>query len=306
MKGEDVVSSESNGSVTCKHLLRRVTSGHESLSGLVSDQGALNGVSVAENLLLISTIVYFGISTRPIIPQLTQTTQKQEKKYEVKPQYEELSKQLIMQHAIINAMKCMRAIKDRIARPVNQLVLQVYVGINNKGKAQNREELLHRSSKPTNEQPDEISQQSSNEQQLCASSSILSTASIKKQTLHYTTEHQNDIVPTNQNDVVALHQLIPNPFRNNQQLVTLKLTQNDDVSRFPLTKVKRRRLSSNSWSLKPTAGPSQLQRLISARTTVVNSAGTIPLNATADSATTDSETTMHHTFATVPLTCVDI
>ncbi|KZV42394.1 hypothetical protein F511_25825 [Dorcoceras hygrometricum] len=46
---------------------------------------------------------------------------KQENKYEVKPQYEELSKQLIMQHAIIDAMKCMRAIKDRIARPVYQL-----------------------------------------------------------------------------------------------------------------------------------------------------------------------------------------
>ncbi|KZV36015.1 hypothetical protein F511_33400 [Dorcoceras hygrometricum] len=51
----------------------------------------------------------------------TQTTQKREKKYEVKPQYEELSKQLIMQHAIINAMKCMRVVKGRIARPVNQL-----------------------------------------------------------------------------------------------------------------------------------------------------------------------------------------
>ncbi|KZV33411.1 interactor of constitutive active ROPs 4-like [Dorcoceras hygrometricum] len=46
---------------------------------------------------------------------------KQENKYEVKPQYEELSKQKIMQHAIINAMKCMRAIKDRIASPVYQL-----------------------------------------------------------------------------------------------------------------------------------------------------------------------------------------
>ncbi|KZV16656.1 hypothetical protein F511_42944 [Dorcoceras hygrometricum] len=46
---------------------------------------------------------------------------KQKNKYEVKPQYEELSKQLIMQHAIIDAMKCMRAIKDRIARPVYQL-----------------------------------------------------------------------------------------------------------------------------------------------------------------------------------------
>ncbi|KZV49097.1 hypothetical protein F511_27802 [Dorcoceras hygrometricum] len=47
----------------------------------------------------------------------------QENKYEVKPQYEELSKQLIMQHAIINAMKCMRAIKNRIARPVYQLAI---------------------------------------------------------------------------------------------------------------------------------------------------------------------------------------
>ncbi|KZV46642.1 hypothetical protein F511_12956 [Dorcoceras hygrometricum] len=46
---------------------------------------------------------------------------KQENKYEFKPQYEELSKQLIMQHAIIDAMKCMRTIKDRIARPVYQL-----------------------------------------------------------------------------------------------------------------------------------------------------------------------------------------
>ncbi|KZV30182.1 hypothetical protein F511_43565 [Dorcoceras hygrometricum] len=50
-------------------------------------------------------------------------TQKQENKYEVKPQYEELLKQLIMQHAIIDAMKCMRAIKDRIARPVYQLAI---------------------------------------------------------------------------------------------------------------------------------------------------------------------------------------
>ncbi|KZV34424.1 pentatricopeptide repeat-containing protein mitochondrial-like [Dorcoceras hygrometricum] len=47
---------------------------------------------------------------------LTQTTQNQENKYEVKPQYEELSKHLIMQHAIINAMKCMGAIKDRIGK----------------------------------------------------------------------------------------------------------------------------------------------------------------------------------------------
>ncbi|KZT76614.1 hypothetical protein F511_46362 [Dorcoceras hygrometricum] len=29
-----------------------------------------------------------------------------------------------MQHAIINAMKCMRAIKDRIARPASQLEIK--------------------------------------------------------------------------------------------------------------------------------------------------------------------------------------
>ncbi|KZV54921.1 TMV resistance protein N-like [Dorcoceras hygrometricum] len=37
--------------------------------------------------------------------------QKQEKKYEVKPQYEELSKQIHMQHAINQCYECMRAIK---------------------------------------------------------------------------------------------------------------------------------------------------------------------------------------------------
>ncbi|KZV26447.1 hypothetical protein F511_37178 [Dorcoceras hygrometricum] len=47
---------------------------------------------------------------------------KQENKYEVKPQYEELSKQLIMRHAI-SQYECMRAIKDRIARPVYQLAI---------------------------------------------------------------------------------------------------------------------------------------------------------------------------------------
>ncbi|KZV19173.1 translocase of chloroplast 90, chloroplastic [Dorcoceras hygrometricum] len=53
----------------------------------------------------------------------TQTTQKQENKYEVKPQYEELSKQLNMQHAINQCYECMRAIKDRIARPASRLAI---------------------------------------------------------------------------------------------------------------------------------------------------------------------------------------
>ncbi|KZV56637.1 hypothetical protein F511_02136 [Dorcoceras hygrometricum] len=220
------------------------------------------------------------------------TTQKQEKKYEVKPQYEELSKQLIMQHAIINAMKCMRAIKDRIARPVYQLanhlsrasiphtvyqpgkssvrdlqspsshhssvVLQVYVGINNKGKAQNREELLPRSrnqrmnnrtrflenlrtssnsallpqfvlqpitryqskkelsrnlvppkSSKTEAEIDEdrrtkcsaavpLNQTSGKATETTEFNVSFNLISRNKQTLHYTTEPQNDIVPTNQ------------------------------------------------------------------------------------------------------------
>ncbi|KZV51436.1 hypothetical protein F511_20816 [Dorcoceras hygrometricum] len=42
-------------------------------------------------------------------------------KYEVKPQYEKLSKTANHEHAIINAMNCMEAIKDQIARPVYQL-----------------------------------------------------------------------------------------------------------------------------------------------------------------------------------------
>ncbi|KZV58333.1 chitin elicitor receptor kinase 1-like [Dorcoceras hygrometricum] len=70
---------------------------------------------------------------------------------------------------------------DELAARVDdmELVLQVYVGINNKGKAQNQEELLPRSSKLMDEQSDQISQESSNEKQLCASSSIRTTASNK-------------------------------------------------------------------------------------------------------------------------------
>ncbi|KZV48439.1 mediator-associated protein 1-like [Dorcoceras hygrometricum] len=42
-------------------------------------------------------------------------------KYEVKPQYEELSKQINMQHAINQCYECMRAVKgSQSARPVEQ------------------------------------------------------------------------------------------------------------------------------------------------------------------------------------------
>ncbi|KZV40242.1 hypothetical protein F511_12924 [Dorcoceras hygrometricum] len=48
---------------------------------------------------------------------------KQETKNEVKPPYEELSKHLNMQHVISQCYECMRAIKDRIARPASQLTI---------------------------------------------------------------------------------------------------------------------------------------------------------------------------------------
>ncbi|KZV40386.1 Armadillo-like helical domain containing protein [Dorcoceras hygrometricum] len=72
-----------------------------------------------------------------------------------------------------------KTVATRSTQHSTKFVLQVYVGVKNKGKAQNQEELLPRSSKLTDEQPDQISQESSNEQQLCASSSIQTTASNK-------------------------------------------------------------------------------------------------------------------------------
>ncbi|KZV20331.1 hypothetical protein F511_42632 [Dorcoceras hygrometricum] len=197
------------------------------------------------------------------------------------------------------------ALNQVINKSVNQAqdVLQVYVGINNKVKGQNREELLPRSSKPTNEQPDQISQESSNEQQLCASSSIRSTASNK---ISYTETSScsqqksaatnrrcirkrtsNDAASTNQNDAVALQYLTTYFFPNNQQLVALNNSNDIVKDTSPLLPTAdRKRYTQNAafqlikttsplisdWFLKPTAG---------------HSAGTIPHNATADSATTE-------------------
>ncbi|KZV40468.1 fucosyltransferase 2 [Dorcoceras hygrometricum] len=258
-----------------------------------------------------------------------------------------------MQHAIINSMKCMRAIKDRIARTVYQLAnhlsrasipRMVYqsgkssvrdlqspsahhssvvfrhnqsvdhhsddsvglfrhdtsVGINNKGKAQNLEELLPKSSKPTNEQSDQISQESSNEQQLCASSSISSTASNKQKSYNrnqhqptdvaFAKEHQNDAASTNQNDAVALQYLTTDFFPNNQQLVTLNKSNDilKDMSPLPPTADQKRYTQNAAFQLIKTTSP-----LISdwfLKPTDGHSAGTIPHNATADSATIQQST----------------
>ncbi|KZV50502.1 malonyl-CoA:anthocyanidin 5-O-glucoside-6'-O-malonyltransferase [Dorcoceras hygrometricum] len=82
-------------------------------------------------------------------------------------------------------------------------------------------------------------------------------------------QYQNDIVATNQNDVTMLHQLIPNPMRNNRQLVTLDNSKRRR-NKVPVNK-ERRRFIISDWFFNPTAG---------------HSAGTISHNATADSATT--------------------
>ncbi|KZV46611.1 hypothetical protein F511_39012 [Dorcoceras hygrometricum] len=64
-------------------------------------------------------------SRRLVTPSNTDPNNtKQENKYEVKPQYEELSKQINMQHATNQCYECMRAIKDRIARPASQLAIK--------------------------------------------------------------------------------------------------------------------------------------------------------------------------------------
>ncbi|KZV17432.1 hypothetical protein F511_06721 [Dorcoceras hygrometricum] len=227
-----------------------------------------------------------------------------------------------MQHAIINAMKCMRAINDRIARPVYQLenhlsqplyphgvstgeiigpcssepvnpsqlggrhsnpvvttrmkaldfsgtthqsashnvafnqvinqsvnqdqdVLQVYVGINNKGKAQNREELLPRSSKLTDEQPDQISQESSTSsnstllpqfvlQPLKKPAVSLNKNQQQPTYVAFAKEHKNDAASTNQNDTASLQQLTTYSFQNNQQLVALNNSNNVVKDTSPL------------------------------------------------------------------------
>ncbi|KZV54018.1 hypothetical protein F511_37531 [Dorcoceras hygrometricum] len=97
-------------------------------------------------------------------------------------------------------------------------------------------------------------------------------------------QYQNDIVATNQNDVTALHQLIPNPMRNNHQLVTL------DNS-------KRRRNKNDVASSSATG--SSTQQLVIQLAQFLTTQQLIALQL-------HSETTTHHSIATVPLTRVDV
>ncbi|KZV53654.1 hypothetical protein F511_38991 [Dorcoceras hygrometricum] len=103
-------------------------------------------------------------------------------------------------------------------------------------------------------------------------------------------EHQNDAASTNQNDAVALQHLTTDFFPNNQQMVALNNSNGVVKDTSPLLPtVDQKRYTQNAafqlikttsplisdWFLKPTAG---------------HSAGTIPHNATADSATIQQST----------------
>ncbi|KZV29137.1 hypothetical protein F511_39869 [Dorcoceras hygrometricum] len=98
-------------------------------------------------------------------------------------------------------------------------------------------------------------------------------------------EHQNDAASTNQNNAASLQQLTTDSFQNNQQLVALNNSNNvvrDTSPLLPAAEQKRYTQNvafqlikttsplTSDWFLKPTAG---------------HSAGIIPHNATADSAT---------------------
>ncbi|KZV23659.1 hypothetical protein F511_06989 [Dorcoceras hygrometricum] len=102
--------------------------------------------------------------------------------------------------------------------------------------------------------------------------------------------HQNDTASTNQNDAASLQQLTTDSFQNNQQLVTLNNSNNVVRDTSPLLPTaEQKRYTQNAafqlikttsplisdWFLKPTAG---------------HSAGIIPHNATADSATIQQST----------------
>ncbi|KZV53958.1 BRCT domain-containing protein [Dorcoceras hygrometricum] len=63
--------------------------------------------------------------------------------------------------------------------------------------------------------------------------------------------HQNDSASTNQNDAAALQQLITDSFRNNQQLVTKRYTQNASLQLIKTMSPHYQQLvtQTNGWSL---------------------------------------------------------
>ncbi|KZV57737.1 LRR receptor-like serine/threonine-protein kinase [Dorcoceras hygrometricum] len=285
---------------------------------------------------------------------------KQENKYKVKPQYEELSKQLIMRHAISRCYECMRAIKDRIDRPVYQLEIisieplyhaqqvsqwkssvhdlhdpsahhssvvfrhdksvghhsddsvglfrhEKSVGQSQRGSQLRRTHETELSKKlrtpvasrfhsnansglqmSSNRKSKSLGfqrhQNRSNHRRITAA---ISGNSRNNQSLHFSSHTQNNTAPTNHNDVVALHQLVPNSLRKTQQLVTLN---NPDASLIPdATKTQRFNLSKRR-RVAPTT-------VFSNQQLVTQSQHILP---------TQLLIKFHQLQATVPLTRVDI
>ncbi|KZV29934.1 hypothetical protein F511_22825 [Dorcoceras hygrometricum] len=199
-----------------------------------------------------------------------------------------------MKHAIINAMKCMRAIKDRIARPVYQLENQSVEPLYhpqciNRGNHRSvifraRQIITARWYSDTTSQSITtpmialdfsgtttqsashnvaLNQNSKGTAQVTETNQLPPATAItteehpnlnlrNNQSLHFSSHTQNDAAPTNQNDVVALHQLVPNTLRNNQHLVTLN---NPDASLIPdaISKTLRFNLSKRR-RVDPTTG----------------------------------------------------
>ncbi|KZV33879.1 hypothetical protein F511_15492 [Dorcoceras hygrometricum] len=214
-----------------------------------------------------------------------------------------------MQHVIIDAMKCMRAIKDRISRPVYQLEISS-VNLYTRTVYQPGKSSVCDLRSPS-AQLDDVATVGT--LRLVFTSSTTKPAATTSRNI-IPKKYQNDIVATNQNDVTSLHQLMPNFLRNNQQLVTLSnpdasvAKQNDvawptssylstDTSRlvpdantvFPLNQTTS--LLISDWFFNPTAG---------------HSAGTILTTQQLIALQLHRGTTMRHSFATVPLNRVDV
>ncbi|KZV58686.1 mediator-associated protein 1-like [Dorcoceras hygrometricum] len=147
---------------------------------------------------------------------------KQENKYEVKPQYEELSKQLNMQHTINQCYKCMRAIKDRIAKPASRLAIISVEPLYHaqqvswwkssvrdlQAPSAHHSSVVFRHDKSVGHHSDDSVGLLRHDNRNNQSQQPVTTTSHNNQSLHFSSHAQNDAAPTNRNDVVALHQLL--------------------------------------------------------------------------------------------------
>ncbi|KZV52553.1 cop9 complex subunit 7a [Dorcoceras hygrometricum] len=149
-----------------------------------------------------------------------------------------------MQHAIINAMKCMRAIKDRIARPVYQLAI-ISVSLYTRTVYQPGKSSVRDIQSPSAHHSSVISPGTAN-----LKPSLTGHDNSAQLDVVFLFAHQKEAAPTNRNDVAVLHQLIPHFLRNNQQLVTLN---NPDAS-----VAKQNDVAKDTSALLSTADPTNI------------------------------------------------